>query len=39
MNFPTITKQLISVKVDQNIHLWSGKTFTFTFVNIKIGFF
>lgn len=35
MNFPTITKQLISVKVDQNIHLWSGKTFTPTFASTK----
>lgn len=39
MNFPTITKQLISVKVDQNIHLGPGKTFTFTFANTKIKSF
>lgn len=39
MNFPTITKQLISVKVDQNIRLGSGETFAFTFANTKIKSF
>lgn len=36
--FSYYNKQL-SVKVDQNIHLWSGKTFTFTFANTKIKSF
>lgn len=36
MNFPTVTMPLISVNVDQNIHLWAGKTFIVTFVPTKI---
>ena len=36
MNFHTVTMPLISVNIDQNIHLWAGKTFIVTFVHTKI---